>query len=209
MQFIIINDLGTLVRRHRVPFQTLPEEDMAPDELPRPPPRLAKENYITYWDLNRSTDIMIYGHRHRIFDCDKFTQDFLLAQGIQVNPQEPEPVDNYSQFRAKMEAVEPKRPYKRPMTPRQFEPGQGKVLRFYGKWIDEQGPQQEVRKLVVRFHLEDETVEVGEVHDVNSGRYKAPLFLKRCRLPKVGLSFVHLMRLGSGLINSGFLTEHQ
>ena len=39
--------------------------------------------------------------------------------------------------------------------------------------------------MVVRFHLEDETVEVGEVYDVNSGRYKAPLFLKRCRLPKV------------------------
>lgn len=43
---------------------------------------------------------------------------------------------------------------------------------------------KETRKLVVRFHLEDETVEVGEIHDVNSGRYKAPLFLKRCRLPK-------------------------
>ena len=37
---------------------------------------------------------------------------------------------------------------------------------------------------MVRFHLEDSTVEVGEKHSVNSGRYKAPLFLKRCKLPK-------------------------
>jgi hypothetical protein len=33
--------------------------------------------------------------------------------------------------------------------------------------------------------LEDETLEVGEIHDVNSGRYKAPLFLKRSKVPKV------------------------
>ena len=87
-----------------------------------------------------------------------------------------------------MEAVTPRRPYKRPVTPRHFEPGTGKVLRFFGRWIDEQGPSTEVRKLVVRFHLEDETVEVGEIHDTNSGRYKAPLFLKRCKLPKVYLN---------------------
>ena len=77
-----------------------------------------------------------------------------------------------------------RRPYKRPETPRRFEPGEGKVLRFFGRWEDEYGSNKEVRNLVVRFHLEDATVEVGEKHDVNSGRYKAPLFLKRCKLPK-------------------------
>ena len=53
-----------------------------------------------------------------------------------------------------MEAVEPRRPYKRPTTPRSFHPGEGKVLRFYGRWVDEQGPSKEFRKFVVRFHLE-------------------------------------------------------
>ena len=62
-----------------------------------------------------------------------------------------------------MEAVAPRRPYKRPTTPRSFHPGQGKVLRFYGRWVDEQGPSKEFRNFVVRFHLEDDTVEVGEV----------------------------------------------
>ena len=75
---------------------------MAKDELPRPPPRLSKESYITYWDLNRSRDLMIYGFRHRIIDCDKFTEDFLTAQGIQVNPKEPEPEDSYGDYRSKV-----------------------------------------------------------------------------------------------------------
>ena len=44
---------------------------------------------------------------------------------------------------------------------------------------------KENRTLVIRYHLEDDTVEVGEIHDTNAGRYKAPLFLKRCKLPKV------------------------
>ena len=43
----------------------------------------------------------------------------------------------------------------------------------------------ETRNLVIHFHLEDETIEVAEDHDINSGRYKAPLFLKRCKIPKV------------------------
>ena len=32
---------------------------------------------------------------------------------------------------------------------------------------------------------EDDTIEVLESHDTNCGRYKAPLFIKRTRLPKV------------------------
>ena len=75
---------------------------MAKDELPRPPPRVSKEPYITYWDLNRSADLMIYGYRHRITDCDPFTHDFLTAQGVQVNPQEPEPSDMYGDYRSKV-----------------------------------------------------------------------------------------------------------
>ena len=43
----------------------------------------------------------------------------------------------------------------------------------------------ETRHLVIHFHLEDETIELAEDHDINSGRYKAPLFLKRCKIPKV------------------------
>ena len=45
---------------------------------------------------------MIYGHRHRITDCDQFTDDFLKAQGIHVNPKEPEPEDPFGDYRKKV-----------------------------------------------------------------------------------------------------------
>lgn len=93
------------MRRHRVPFATLPEEKMGPDELPRPPPRVVKEKHITYWDLNQSNDLIIYGFRHRITDCDQFTHNFLTAQGIQVNPQEPEPENLFADYRARVRDI--------------------------------------------------------------------------------------------------------
>ena len=43
-----------------------------------------------------------------------------------------------------------RRPYKRSVTPRHFEPGEGRVLRFYGRWIDSSGPAKDVRNLEVR-----------------------------------------------------------
>ena len=122
--------------------------------------------------------------------------------------------------------MQPLRPYKRPATARQFKPGDPKVLRFYGRWVDTKASKEgnyliylyffsmiklriqicgqvwnksllfsyikpgsvepiETRHLVIHFHLEDETIELAEDHDTNSGRYKAPLFLKRCKIPKV------------------------
>ena len=52
-----------------------------------------------------SQDLMIYGYRHRITNCDQFTHDFLTAQGIQVNPKEPEPDDAYGDYRAKVNLI--------------------------------------------------------------------------------------------------------
>lgn len=73
------------------------------------------------------------------------------------------------------------RPYKRVASAKfRLEPNSPKILRFFGRWED-----KETRLLNVHFYLEDETIEIVENHDTNCGRYKAPMFLKRCRLPKV------------------------
>ena len=61
-----------------------------------------------------------------------------------------------------------------------LDPDSPKILRFFGKWED-----KETRLLVLHFYLDDETIEIVENHDTNCGRYKSPLFLKRCRIPKV------------------------
>ena len=46
--------------------------------------------------------IYIYCSRHRITDFDPFTDDFLIAQGIKVNPKEPEPKDQFGEHRSKV-----------------------------------------------------------------------------------------------------------
>ena len=48
--------------------------------------------------------VLIYNYcsRHRITDCDPFTDDFLTAQGIKVNPKEPEPKDQFGEHRSKV-----------------------------------------------------------------------------------------------------------
>ena len=103
-EFVLIlpQFIGTLVRRHRIPFKPLPEEDVAPDQLPRPPPRLTDKPHITYWDLNLRKDIMIYGRRHRIVECDPFTKSFLTQQGVDVPLPEPEPTDLFTEHRNKV-----------------------------------------------------------------------------------------------------------
>ena len=88
-----------MVRRHQIPFRPLPEEDVAPDQLPRPPPRLTNKPHISFWDLNLRKDLMIYGRRHRIVDCDPFTKSFLTAQGVSVEMPEPEPEDKFTEHR--------------------------------------------------------------------------------------------------------------
>ena len=56
----------------------------------------------------------------------------------------------------------------------------GKVLRFHGYWHD----GLDRRKLVLMFFLSDDTLQINEQHPESGGRYKAPTFLKRTRLPK-------------------------
>ncbi len=67
-----------------------------------------------------------------------------------------------------------------------------KYDRFFGRWRDPTTFGGEFRHFRVHFYREDETAEVLETHDKNCGRYKAPLFLKRRRLPKVNWQFVCL-----------------
>lgn len=59
----------------------------------------------------------------------------------------------------------------------------GKVLRFYSVWSD-QNMYGEQRPYVVHYFLADDTVEVLEVNQANSGRDPFPSFLQRSKLPK-------------------------
>jgi hypothetical protein len=54
------------------------------------------------------------------------------------------------------------------------------VLRFYGIWEDGLGR----RSLVLMYFLADDTIQINEKHPDSGGRYPAPTFLKRTRVPK-------------------------
>ncbi len=63
-----------------------------------------------------------------------------------------------------------------------------KVLRFFCVWDNRQDMYGDRRPYVLHLYLEDDSVEILEVNTRNSGRDPFPVFMKRARLPKVGLT---------------------
>ena len=47
-------------------------------------------------------NVVIYGRKHRIIDCDEFTRSFLENEGISVAPPEAEPEDFFRANRDKV-----------------------------------------------------------------------------------------------------------
>ncbi|KAF7250939.1 EF-hand domain-containing family member C2 [Varanus komodoensis] len=159
---------GTLLRRHRIPL---------------PPPNEDQFYTIDYFNLD--TDIIFYGQRYKIIDCDQFTKNFLRKMGVRINPSVNRPDDPYTKERQKLiDDMKPLRPYERFDTLKQFLEHDGHVLRFYGIWDDTETMFGDVREVVLHYFLADDTIEVKEVIPVNSGRDAVPLFLNRQKLPK-------------------------
>ncbi len=59
------------------------------------------------------------------------------------------------------------------------------VLRFWCVWDERQTMYGDRRPYVLHYFLEDDTVEILEINENNSGRDPFPIFLKRGNLPKV------------------------
>lgn len=58
------------------------------------------------------------------------------------------------------------------------------VLRFWCVWDDRQSMYGDRRPYVLHYFLEDDTVEILEINENNSGKDPFPVFLRRCLLPK-------------------------
>ncbi|XP_056420005.1 EF-hand domain-containing protein 1 isoform X2 [Hyla sarda] len=136
-----------------------------------------------HWkDLNVGINITLYGRTFRIVSCDKFTQDFLESEGIELNLPEEIPPDPYTELRR-----EPNRTYTTASDfdkLKQFLTMDRKVLRFFSIWDDTDNMFGETRPVVIHYYLMDDTVEVREVHERNDGRDPFPVLMKRQRLPK-------------------------
>ncbi len=61
------------------------------------------------------------------------------------------------------------------------------VLRFWCIWDDRHSMYGDRRPYVLHYFLEDDTVEILELNENNSGRDPFPVFLRRTMLPKANL----------------------
>eukprot|EP01147_Barroeca_monosierra_P000750 gene750-4042_t len=167
---------GKLLRRHRVP-KPAPNDDQ----------------FYEVEDFNVGKEITIYGRTFLIYDCDKFTCNFLRKLGMKVGERFEPPEDKYTCMREKLKSSQiPLRPYERQDKLKQFLEGDRKVLRFYCLWDDTTSEYGEKRYLVLHYFLADGTIEIREVHQPNNGRDGPGVFLHRQKLPKDHRHYVHV-----------------
>ncbi|XP_060762537.1 EF-hand domain-containing protein 1-like [Neoarius graeffei] len=147
--------------------------------------RLPKNGHGEYYhwkDLNVAMDLCVYGTVYRITHCDAFTQDFLESQGIALNDPELTPSDPYTTRRAQ--------PEHNFVTPseydclKQFLTLDRKVLRFFALLDDSDSLYGGKRPVIIQYYLVDDSVEIREVQEPNSGRDTFPLLLRRQRIHK-------------------------
>lgn len=58
------------------------------------------------------------------------------------------------------------------------------MLRFFALWDNADNLSKETRSVTVQYYLVDDTVEIRENHQPNSGRDPFPVLMRRQRLPK-------------------------
>lgn len=147
--------------------------------------RLPKNDLGDLWhwkDLNLGLDITLYGKVFHIYDCDRWTVEFMRSEGIDLNPPEEWPKDPCMESRR-----QPQHTYTTPSTfdkLRQFLEMDRNVLRFYCVWDDRENMFGEMRPYILHYYLVDDTVEIREVHEPNDGRDPFPVLLCRQKMPQ-------------------------
>jgi len=148
--------------------------------------RLPKNDVGDHWtwkDLNIGMNITFYGKVFHLYDCDKWSRDFLQSEGIEVNPPESCPTDPHTEHRREAAAL---RTYATPSDfdkLRQFMEMDRKVLRFYAVWDDRDSMFGEMRNFIIHYYLVNDTLEVREVHTANDGRDPFPVLVTRHIVP--------------------------
>uniref|UniRef100_UPI0037E71C01 EF-hand domain-containing protein 1 n=1 Tax=Semicossyphus pulcher TaxID=241346 RepID=UPI0037E71C01 len=133
-------------------------------------------------DLNLGMELEVYGVKYRITQCDAFTKEFMESKGIVLNDPEPMPVDPYVTRRKSHQPSFTTRSELDQM--HRFLTMDRKVLRFFALWDDSDSLCRETRPVTIQYFLVDDTVEIREVHQPNSGRDPFPVLVRRRKLPK-------------------------
>lgn len=194
---------GTLVKRHVVPKD--PEGLLKAGSAGgiRGP-----ECFFGPEDLRLGTEIVLYSKRLRIINCDPFTRAYYAAVGLEVGEAEEMPSDSYAEAYARRMAFETgQMPMPKELREsklyneicmggsrgnaklEQFLKNDRKVLRFNAYWDDM--TRYGVRNYyVLHYFLADNTIEINEHYQRNSGKWETPVFYKRAPLHKNPEMFV-------------------
>eukprot|EP00760_Papus_ankaliazontas_P018499 PhM_4_TR17513/c0_g1_i1/m.51060 len=149
---------------------------------------------ITFEQFNIGYDVSIYGKVFHVTGCDDFTRAFLEGVGVTVPDPETDVRDEYTTKREAASKRAPKPPnvefQKAKMTAQevkattQFLANDRKVLRFKATWDDSKALNGAKRFFNVYYFLADDTIEVIEQGENNSGRDPFPSFVRRQKCPK-------------------------
>ena len=173
---------GVFLKRHRVP-----KED---------------GTAFAVEDLNVGQNVTLYSRVFHLYSCDPFTRNFLEKSGVDVPQEEYVPDEPITVYRDSLKKVKHGRPkpqnddLTRFMEARlgkassalcadklkKFVENDRKVLRFFCVWDDRASLCGERRPYVLHFFLSDDTAEILEVNEPNSGRDPFPKFVKRAPL---------------------------
>lgn len=153
--------------------------------------------YYTWKDLNLGMNFDVYGRVFRIIDCDDFTRKFYANEGGALNPAEQFPDDPFIKTRAmiNMKQTPPDheehknyievmlkggRPNKNLQS---FLENDRKVLSFQIVWEDRSYDGGD-KFYTLNYFLADQSVEVKETNESNTGRFPFPMLLRRQKLAK-------------------------
>uniref|UniRef100_A0A1A8HB66 EF-hand domain (C-terminal) containing 1 n=1 Tax=Nothobranchius korthausae TaxID=1143690 RepID=A0A1A8HB66_9TELE len=143
-------------------------------------PKNDRGDYYHWKDFNLGIDLEMYGCKYHITHCDTFTKDFMEHEGIVLNEPEPLPEDPYIKHRQL--SPPPRITSPTPDITHRFLTTDLKVLRFYALY--DKSPSEDPRPMIIYYYLVDDTVEISEVHEHNSGRNPSSRFLRRQKIPK-------------------------
>ncbi|CAG9801258.1 unnamed protein product [Chironomus riparius] len=169
---------------------------------------------VSLLDMNVDKTITLLDRVYHITECDTFTRNFLNRLGICVPPAVEIPKDPVTEIRkAEKASMAAKHATSKDFRFAKFLQNDRKVLRFSAYWND----NDDVRNLEVLFHLSDDTFEIKEKLQPNSGRHSNGMFLKRAKLPRSACTikpvgeenFVVLNVLGKNMIKGRFLKDRR
>jgi EF-hand domain-containing protein 1 len=155
------------------------------------------EGHYGWEDFGVQRNIEIYGRVFRIVDADDFTRNFFMEQGVELAPAEAYPGDTFDKTRllvnykqnppdamevkeyneVKLGGGHPNRNLK------SFIANDRKVLSFDIMWEDN-SYDGGLKLYKMNYYLADDTIEIQELRQVNTGNETFPMMLRRMKVPK-------------------------